>query len=205
MIRKLHERLRISADVLTRPLAFARNGTFVPIWRDVMMGTIRASLAHEETGSPGPATQRAEEPDPVREKAAWDLLRPCTMSNCDVPLLFGYVTTVPRGPSTRRAQEQLASIRKGDIAAIGSVRAVLRTVSVDDDFGAFRQRAPRQTTAKQRVRRASLDHPARRLAVRLLDIDVNPGVRVDPLDLRHRSAQLYGFVRVELGGERVVR
>src|SRR5690606_1455289 len=57
---------------------------------------------------------------------------------------------------------------------------------------------------EQRVRRAALELPHLLRAVLAGDLDVDPRVRVDELDLDDCAPQADGLVRIELGGERVV-
>jgi hypothetical protein len=61
-----------------------------------------------------------------------------------------------------------------------------------------------KTAAKQSIGRAALDHPSRGGSVGVLDVDMDPRMRVDQLDLGDGSAQLQRFLRVELGREGVV-
>src|SRR5262249_37312648 len=52
---------------------------------------------------------------------------------------------------------------------------------------------------------ASLDRPVLHRAVRFLDVDVDPAVRVDPLHLRDGAVHFDGFARIEFGGKRMMR
>src|SRR5688572_22754096 len=106
---------------------------------------------------------------------------------------------------TGRAHEQLLAVREGDVAAVGAGGAVLGLEALDQDLGAGKERVLVPPAAEERVRRAALDHPLLGLAVGGLDVDVDPGVRVDPLHLGHRAPQLHRPLGIELGGKRVVR
>ena len=82
---------------------------------------------------------------------------------------------------------------QNQVAAVGAVRAVLRAVADDRDFGAGLHGVAREAAAQQRVRRRAFDHPRRRRAVVVLDVDVQPGVRIDPLHLRDRASNVTGW------------
>ena len=71
-------------------------------------------------------------------------------------------------------------------------------------FGAGQQRLFRPAAAEQRVGSRGFDHPARHLAVVAFDVDVDPGVRIDPFHLRDRSLELDRLVRIKFRGECVV-
>ena len=58
---------------------------------------------------------------------------------------------------------------------------------------------------RQRVGRAALALPGLHAALVVLHIEVHPDVRIGPFDLRHGARQRHGLVRVEFGGEGVVR
>jgi CheY-like chemotaxis protein len=77
--------------------------------------------------------------------------------------------------------------------------------AVDDDFGSRGKRLSGQAAPQERVGRAAFDHPPLHRAVGLLDVDVNPGVRVDPFHFDDGALQLDGLVGIELGRERVMR
>src|SRR5688572_8183453 len=110
-----------------------------------------------------------------------------------------------RSADARRADEQLLAVREGDVTAVRAVRTVLRLETLDDDLGALGQRVLVPAAAEQSVRCATFNHPALHLAVVALHVDVNPGMRIDPLHLDDSALHLDGLLRVELGRERVVR
>src|SRR6185503_6345612 len=102
----------------------------------------------------------------------------------------------------RRTDEQLLAIRERDVAAVGAIRTVLGLEALDEDLGALSQRLLVPATAQQRVGRATFDHPALDLTgLRILHVDVDPGVRVDPLHLHDRAPQLDRALRVEFRRE----
>src|SRR4051812_26453449 len=103
------------------------------------------------------------------------------VTNCHAPLLL-----LVRRSGARRSDEQLAPVRQCDVARVGGRRAVLRAIAVDDDRRADRQVVLVPAAAQQRVRRAAFDGPVGHLAALVLDVDVDPRVRVDPFGLGHR-------------------
>ena len=52
-------------------------------------------------------------------------------------LLLCWIAAVSWRADPGRAHEQTAAVREGEIAPVGSVRAVLRTIPVNEDLGAF--------------------------------------------------------------------
>src|SRR5687767_6455887 len=80
---------------------------------------------------------------------------------------------------------------------------ILRLITVDNDFGADGDRLLRDAAAEERVRRAAFDHPDLGLAV-LDDLDVNPRMRVHPLEADDLALEADRRVRIELGAESVV-
>src|SRR5262245_26835112 len=94
--------------------------------------------------------------------------------------LLGRIATIHRRDRARRTHEQLLAIREAEVATIGPERSVFRLVAVDDDFGPDGQRLSRKTTAKQRIRGSAFNHPALDGAIRLLHIQMDPRMRIDP-------------------------
>ena len=91
-----------------------------------------------------------------------------------------------------RAQEQALAVRQHEVASVGAVRAVLRAETLDADLGPGLERVLGESAADQRIGRAAFDHPLRHRAVGVLDVEMDPRVRVDPFHLgddaleRHR-------------------
>src|SRR5258705_12418770 len=106
------------------------------------------------------------------------------------------------GPS--RADEERAPVRQRHVRAVCLRRAVPRLIPGHLDFSTSRQILPPKAAAEKRVRRPGLDGPGLDRAIPLLDVDMDPGVRVDPFDLRDGSRQLDGPVDVEFGGAGMV-
>src|SRR5688572_278143 len=113
--------------------------------------------------------------------------------------------TFVRSADARGADEELLAVRERDVTPVGAQRAVLGLEALDEDLRAGQQRVLVPAAAQERVRRAALDHPLLDLAVGSLDVDVDPGVRIDPLHLRDGAPQLYRLLRVEFSRKRVVR
>src|SRR5437879_6531297 len=98
---------------------------------------------------------------------------------------------------SRGAEEELLAVGESHVAAVGLVGSVLSLIAVDDDFGSRRDGSLRHPAAQQRVRGAAFDHPVGHFAVGVLDIDVNPGMGIDPFHLGDGSAQLHWLAGVE--------
>src|SRR5437660_9733771 len=80
---------------------------------------------------------------------------------------FSRVRAVGRRARARRSEEQLAAVRIGDIAPVGSeLRMIAGLVAVDHELGAGRQRVAGDAAAQQRIRRSALDHPLLALLTR---------------------------------------
>src|SRR4029079_7282289 len=116
-------------------------------------------------------------------------------------LFLAGVPSIARRAGTGRTQEHLAAVSERDVAPVGATGAVLGFVAIDDQFGALRQRGLRQSTPEQRVRRSTLDHPSLGGPVGLLHVEMDTGVRGDPLDLSHGALQLHGLVGIEFSSE----
>src|SRR2546425_5863732 len=116
------------------------------------------------------------------------------------------VGAIARRAGAGRSQEQLAAVGVRDVAAVGpEQRVISRLIAVDDDQRAVLQRVARDATPEERIRRPAFDHPLLFRAVRFRHFQVNPGVRIHPLELRDRALQQHGSVRIEFAAKRVVR
>ena len=89
------------------------------------------------------------------------------------------------------------------------LRAVVSVVRIDGDHLALRLRGKDGFFGDARVappvRRKRLDLPRRDLAVVVLHIQMNEGVRVEPLDLRDHALQHDLFVGIEDPADGVMR
>src|SRR5258706_16289298 len=98
---------------------------------------------------------------------------------------------VIRRAGAGRTEEQLFAVREGQVRAVDARAPVLGLISLDDDHGSGRQRVLREAAPEQRVWRAGFDHPLLGLAgLRILHIDMDPGMGVDPFHLGDRSREL---------------
>lgn len=120
-------------------------------------------------------------------------------------LRLGRVPAVPRGARAGRAGEQARAVRERHVTAVGAKRTVDGLVALDEHLDAGGDRVAAPAAAHQGSRRAGLDHPGVDRAVLVGHVDVQPGVRVDPLHLGDRAPQRDRLGRVELGRERMVR
>src|SRR5213594_2275428 len=110
-----------------------------------------------------------------------------------------------RCTGSRRTDKQSLAVREGNVLPVRSVRVVLGPIPLDQDFRSRGERVFREPASDQRSRWAALNHPAYDLAVRALDIDVDPGMGIDPFHPHDRAFQMDGLVGVEFRRERVMR
>ena len=111
---------------------------------------------------------------------------------------------VVRSARTGRAEEKLAPVLERHVPAVGPVGAVLGLVSVHDDDLADLDRVPLEATAKQAVRGPALDHPDLLAPVLGGHFQVDPRVRVHPLDPDDGPFEHERPVGIEFRSERVV-
>ena len=109
---------------------------------------------------------------------------------------FGAIVGAPEPPEI-----QLTAVGEPKFARAGPQRAVLRLEADDRDPRAGRQGVPVPAQTQQHRWRPAFDLPPLDGAVRLLHVDVQPGVRVHPLHHDHLAVQRHLLVRVELGGK----
>jgi len=102
-------------------------------------------------------------------------------------------------------EQPLPGLGVQDDLGVGVVRSVLRPRPFDGHLVARLQREPGPPEPHQPVRARQLEAPVRHLARRVLHVDINPGMRVRPLQLRDSARQLHRLVRVELRRKRVMR
>ena len=119
--------------------------------------------------------------------------------------LVPWITPLGRGASAGRAQKQLAPIGKRHVARVGALLVMVAgLVTIDHDFGSLRKRVLIGAAAEQRVGAPALYHPDFLGPIVLLDFDVNPGVGIDPFDLRNFAFEKHGAIGVEFRAERVM-
>src|SRR5262245_18718844 len=86
-----------------------------------------------------------------------------------------------------RREQSLAGALEGDGLRVGDGRSILGAAPLDGDDVAGLHRVARPAFPDERVRPTELERPVRGLAGGVLDVDVEPAVRIGPLDLRDRS------------------
>src|SRR6516165_11377702 len=87
------------------------------------------------------------------------------------------------GVAARRGAQRLA-IRRRHRSGVGSLRAVSREAADHGDHVTDFHGVAQPAALLQLVRRTHLARPARPGTVFLLDVDVEPDVRIGPVDLR---------------------
>src|SRR5207247_3590143 len=117
---------------------------------------------------------------------------------------FRRIGSVPRSASVRRPEEQGAPVGERQIPAVCPVCAVLGQITLDLDLRSRLQVLLSQASSEQCVWGTAFDHPLFQRPVRLLDVDVDPGVGIDPFHFRDHARQLDGPVRVKFRGEGVM-
>src|SRR5713101_2327465 len=111
-------------------------------------------------------------------------------------LLFAFLFLVVRRAGPCGAEEELAAVWIGDISPIRAVAAVLGLVAGHHNGRTDFQSVPRDTASHQGVRGSAFDHPLFGRAVGFLHVDVDPGMRIDPLGLADRAFKFQGLVGV---------
>jgi hypothetical protein len=88
---------------------------------------------------------------------------------------------------------------------IGEVRPILGRGAIHDNQVALFQGVAPPSAAHQEIRAAELAIPLCHFAGLVLHFHVNPGVRINPLQLDERAFELHRFFGVELRREGVMR
>ena len=114
------------------------------------------------------------------------------------------IAPVERGACARRANKHLPPVGQCDISAIGDELPALGLVPFDQNFNPGRDRLFGPATPHKRAGGTAFNHPLLHRAVWLLDVDVNPRMRVDPFHPGDGSTQPDGLVGVEFSRERVM-
>src|SRR5215469_5273484 len=110
-----------------------------------------------------------------------------------------------RRASALRTEEELLAIRQSNVAAVGAERAIFRLVAVYNHLGADRNRVLVESAAKQNVGAACFEHPVTHGSIRILHVDMNPGVRIDQLDLGDCAFKMHWSLGVEFRRKRMMR
>src|SRR5262245_28826202 len=154
--------------------------------------------------------------------AAWPAARTDAVANTAVTAIAAatmkqtcFLTLVPFRPSStlnrallrvleRRRGKQVSAIRQPDLECVADGSTGAREESADRDFSAGRDVLSRPTGPQQRVRGAHLEPPRHNFAAGFLHVDMEPGVRIRPLQLRDRSGHLDRLGLIELRREGVM-
>src|SRR6185436_5519464 len=103
-----------------------------------------------------------------------------------------------------KAQEKPGTVGQDEITSDSFVRAFLRLITFDRQFGSDLYRILGDSKADQGIRAAAFDHPFRDLTARILHIEVEPGMWVDHFPLRERSFERQRLIHVKLGRKGVM-
>src|SRR5262249_15118737 len=100
-----------------------------------------------------------------------------------------------------RSHEERLAARQREVATVGATRPVFGLIAIDDNHHSGGDDVLAETAPEQVVWITSLDHPLLNGSIRLLHIDVEPCVWIDPLDSRDGALELEWFTGVELRRE----
>src|SRR5690606_40018282 len=137
----------------------------------------------------------------IAKTAGPSLFGPRAESLCG--LIAGATRCSSHGFGRRVAERQLTAVREADFRRRGAGVPVTSAERVHDNLGARGQRVPVPATTQQGARRTAFNAPALHATVDVR-VDVNPRVRVDPLELHDLAFKTDRLVAIELGGEGVV-
>ena len=122
---------------------------------------------------------------------------------------LGKVSLLLRGPfgsaivgRTRKYALAARQLHRSRVAGVG---AVLGAEALDGRLVAHLQRVPAPAIARQSVGRAAFTLPVRDRAALVLGVQINPDVRIHPVQFGNHTLQRDGFRCVELRRERMMR
>src|SRR5688572_9270627 len=104
----------------------------------------------------------------------------------------------------RLADEQILAFGGGDLGSDRTLRHRPAAESANGDLGADREGLPGPSRALERQRAGHLEVPGLDGSVRVLHVDVEVGVRIGPLDLRHDTLHRDRLAAIIVGGPRMV-
>src|SRR5216683_2724208 len=107
--------------------------------------------------------------------------------------------------SAGRSGKYFAAVWQHHFSRVGHLRTVLGQRTVHGDAIADLEGRPLPAIPDQNVRAGELQVPIRHLALLILDVDVEPRVRIQPFDTCHHAFQLDRLVGVVLRRERMMR
>src|ERR1700689_2036008 len=105
----------------------------------------------------------------------------------------------------RSPHKQPSAILECDTAGVSPEGAAFGLIALRDYFGSHLKGFLGEPSANQYSRRTAFHHPVGNFTVGIYDIDMDPGVGIDPLHLRNLALQPHRLVTVELGRKRVMR
>src|ERR1700722_17904944 len=105
----------------------------------------------------------------------------------------------------RSTDKQPSAILERDTTGVGPEVARLGLIALRDHFGSDLKGLLREPSTNQNPRRTAFHHPVCDFTAWLYDIDMNPGMGLDPFHLRYLALKPHRLVTVELGRKRVMR
>ena len=115
-----------------------------------------------------------------------------------------------RGPQvlllflTRARKQPLTGTDQSDHFDVPVVALVLGATAFDGNDVTRLHRIPRPAGPQEYVRTAHFKAPIRHLAIVIFDVNVKPGVRIQPLKFRDRTRQLDRFLGVVFRRKRMM-
>ena len=105
---------------------------------------------------------------------------------------------------TRAGEQSLAGAGQSDHFDVRVVAPVLGAAAFDGNDVTRAHRIPRPAGPQKSVRTAHFKAPIRHLAIVVFDVNVKPGVRIQPLEFRDRARQLDRFLAVVFRRKRMM-
>src|SRR6267378_2610989 len=95
---------------------------------------------------------------------------------------------------TRGREQSLTRAGQSDHFDVRVVAPVLGATAFDSNDVTRVHRIPCPASPQEYVRAAHFKAPIRHLAIVVFDVNVKPGVRIQPLEFRHCTVNLIGFL-----------
>src|SRR5579863_7002935 len=161
------------------------------------------ALVDEDLAAPSVASAAIEDPDIARKAPSASTPAPARR---DTPLtlefsigsllsLLAAWSAVALGSAENHLPIQVNS------AGVHQVRSILRGVAIDHELVPDLHFALPETLARQLTRRGAFTAPRDHVALVILDVDIEVGVRVGPFHLGQRTLDPDRLVAVELRGK----
>src|SRR5262245_574404 len=100
-----------------------------------------------------------------------------------------------------RSSEDAAAIREFDGSGITGLGSILGKIAFDGDLIAGFQRVFGPAVPSQRIWRAALTLPFLNDTLVILHVEIDPYVRIEPLDLCNGSVQVDRLILIKFRGE----